>query len=116
MLTVGYGTILMLMISQGLGRFGQNPVVRLLSTIGQWSYNIYLWHFFLPLLIWPVYAPEQIWLSQHIGNAGLAFIMQASLYTVLSVFAGYLGTILIERPFLKLREKLLKREYVSIET
>ncbi len=51
MLFIGYGIVLLLMVSNGLGRYENYAIIRMLAAVGQWSYNIYLWHFFLPVLL-----------------------------------------------------------------
>lgn len=115
MLSIGYGLILLLMVSEGLGKNENNVMFKLLAAVGQWSYNIYLWHFFLPSLLGGLYFSIQIWLSRLFDSAMLAFFTQAFFYILCSIFVGYLGTKIIERPFLLLREKIIKRKYSSIK-
>ena len=111
MLTLAYGLILAQVICYGFGSFESTRVARALAKIGCWSYNIYLWHYFLPNLFKPFYAPVQIAVSQlNILPEGVLCI-QALIYIALSIFIGYIATEVIEKPFLKLRSKFVPQGF-----
>ena len=73
--------------------------------IGLWSYNIYLWHYFLPLLLAPVYNPAQLWLSRLVPNPIVTLILQVSFFAGLAVLAGWFFTRFLEEPCLRWRNR-----------
>jgi peptidoglycan/LPS O-acetylase OafA/YrhL len=114
MLTFGYSILLVVIVANGLGTYENRRAVKSIAAIGQWSYNIYLWHFFLPVLLRPVYGPLQRGIAEHTGGGTFSALVQVSLFASCGILAGYLGTVLIERPFLNFRDKYLKREYIAV--
>ncbi|RYD37611.1 MAG: acyltransferase [Verrucomicrobiaceae bacterium] len=107
MLTVGYAMILITLVAQGVGGFEHTRTGRAIRQVGLWSYNIYLWHFFLPLLLAPAYQPAQLWLSKLVPNPYITLTLQVAFFTVLSIAAGWFFTRFLEEPVLSLREKVL---------
>jgi peptidoglycan/LPS O-acetylase OafA/YrhL len=103
-LSLGYAILLWLALTFG---FGEGRVGRLLepvAVVGRWSYNIYLWHYFAPLLI-----PGYWFLQTTIGESNTPvlpiLVAQIVLYSALSIAIGALMTKLVENPMLKLRDK-----------
>jgi len=62
------------------------------SFIGRISYNVYLWHLFCGLVLERLLSP---------GNR----LLYAVLYMAASLVTGCLATLIIEKPFLRLRER-----------
>lgn len=107
MLTLGYGLLLITAVAQGLGKFGDSLLGRGIQKVGFWSYNIYLWHFFLPVLLAPVYRPAQFWLSRCVPSPVIVLLLQVGFYVSLCIVAGWFFTRFVEGPFLRLRDKVL---------
>jgi peptidoglycan/LPS O-acetylase OafA/YrhL len=72
-----------------------------LARLGLWSYNVYLWHYFVVLL--PGYAAVNQLLVAHLHRTGLLIAGQSALFMVASILIGAVLTILVENPLLKLR-------------
>ncbi|MFN8554889.1 MAG: acyltransferase [Candidatus Obscuribacterales bacterium] len=72
--------------------------IGILSWIGYFSYSIYLWH-------QPVFAVVGI-LAIFIHDPIVRFCTQTALYVSLSFLTGFLMARWIERPFLKLRDRI----------
>lgn len=104
-LAVGYAILLMLVVTHGFGFLESKGYLNWVARVGKWSYNIYLWHFFLPILIWPVYAPVQEWLGSLPLPTPILLIPQIVFYAGLSIFSGAFFTFIVENPFLKLRKR-----------
>ncbi len=107
MLTLGYGLLLITAVAQGFGWVQTSPLGRGVSQVGLWSYNIYLWHFFLPLILAPFYGQVQTWLSTVVPSREGAVTLQVGLYVGLSIFVGWFFTRFVEEPFLRLRERMV---------
>lgn len=103
-LALGYAIILWLIVSAGEPPRRLQPLLKPVATVGTWSYNIYLWHFFAPLLL-PGYDPLQVMIGQS-GLPSLAILVaQVLVYAALSIAVGGLMTRVVEIPFLGLRER-----------
>lgn len=113
LLSFGYGGFLMSVVCAKGELWEQYRSLRTIAAIGRWSYNIYLWHYFLPKLV-PKYDEMQLWVASLIDNDILCVLVQATLYAALSVFAGFLGTKLIETPFLNLRDRIVAGSYKAV--
>ncbi|EDM26555.1 Putative acyltransferase [Lentisphaera araneosa HTCC2155] len=111
LLTLGYGLILSRVICHGFGSFESTYAAKALAHIGCWSYNIYLWHFFLPKLFKPFYEPIQIAISNISTLPEIVLLIQAAFYIGLSILVGYLATVIIEKPFLKLRSRYVPQGF-----
>jgi peptidoglycan/LPS O-acetylase OafA/YrhL len=98
-LYVGLGTLMMwIILMKPRARIATRPAVAVLAFFGFHSYAIYLWH--VPVGAWlPVIAAR---LGVPLGRG-----LQIGLYAVLSVALGLLATRLIERPMLRLRDRVV---------
>ena len=110
---IGYGGILLSTVCVNDEKWLRLKPILFAGAIGRHSYNIYLWHYFIPKLF-PTYVTLQLWLSSKIANDLCCVAIQAFVYTVLSIGIGYLGTKLIETPFLKLRDRLIGSKYRAV--
>ena len=104
-LSLGYSLLVLLVVCHGFGRWESSRVAKPLGAVGCWSYNIYLWHFFIPLLLSPFYYPMQIYFSQFALPSEVILAVQATIYILLSIVCGYLMTRVVEMPFLALRSQ-----------
>ena len=69
-LGLGYALIL-LVFSQGFDFRHPGLLGRILARIGTWSYNIYLWNFFLAALPLGAYALAQGWLASSLSDSSV---------------------------------------------
>jgi peptidoglycan/LPS O-acetylase OafA/YrhL len=113
-LAIGSAILLMLVLVNGLGRFEQSRLASSIALIGRCSYNIYLWHCFLPLIDPVVYPVIQIYLGTHIPWAPLALMAQGTVYIALAVLGGWVFTCVIETPFLRLRKRLFQKREKAV--
>ncbi|RMH62939.1 MAG: acyltransferase [Zetaproteobacteria bacterium] len=110
LLSVGYAMVVLYAVERGFGRFGRHWLGQTVAAIGRWSYNIYLWQFFLLGLNPFFYAKVQLWLAEACsGLPLLALLTQTLVAVAYSVLVGWLGTVLVENPFMRLRKRVLAR-------
>jgi peptidoglycan/LPS O-acetylase OafA/YrhL len=114
MLSLGYASLLMRLVAHGGGWLEASKLGRTLAIVGRWSYNIYLWHFFLPLLLGQRYAQVQLWLVGALPSPILVVAAQSLVYVLLSIGAGWLFTTLVEYPTLKWRDKMLSSQTAAV--
>jgi len=106
-LAVGYGMVLVV-FSQAWHR-GSGSILRPgLAIVGTWSYNIYLWNYFVLKLPIPGYASTQEWLAANFPTPAIA-AAQLFVFASVSLGMGALMTYLVERPFLSLQTRLKAR-------
>lgn len=110
---IGYGGILLSAVCVKDEKWTRFKSMRCVAAIGRHSYNIYLWHYFIPKLF-PSYVTFQLWLSSKIANDFFCVAVQVFVFAALSIGIGYLGTKLIETPFLKLRDRLVASKYKAV--
>lgn len=105
-LGLGY-TLVLLVFSQGFDFRHPGLLGRVLARIGTWSYNIYLWNFFLTGLPLGGYALAQSWLAAGVADPVLEVIARGTLFILVSIAVGAAFTWLVENPFLWLRDAIL---------
>jgi peptidoglycan/LPS O-acetylase OafA/YrhL len=105
-LGLGYALVL-LVFSQGFDFRHPGLLGRILARIGTWSYNIYLWNFFLTGLPLGGYALAQGWLAASLSDPVSEVLARGTLFIGVSVAVGAAFTWLVENPFLRLRDALL---------
>lgn len=103
LLYLGYGALVVAMIGFDLPR---NQLTTAIARVGTYSYSIYLWHnvvllWFMPLLIKNAPPIASFW--------PLLLV-----YTPLALLFGSLMSILIEGPFLRLRDWLMPRTAITV--
>jgi peptidoglycan/LPS O-acetylase OafA/YrhL len=103
MLSVGFSILLLLIYHGLLKPIESNFLMTGMAKVGCWSYNIYLWHYFILLLPIPFYEFFNDLLAREIHSTGLLIAAQASLFFITSISLGALMTYLVESPFLKIR-------------
>lgn len=106
MLYVGYGMILLAAIytTPGKGWMGAilaSPIGRLLAFVGFFSYPIYLWHIDAARLPLQALAQRGFFATLSPSSRWLFFML---IYVPLATAAGVILGILVERPFLALRD------------
>ena len=106
LLALGYSLLLLTLYLNGFGRWEKTLLVRVVSHVGRWSYNIFLWNFFLWALPLPFYRETQTWVAAHVSWApGLV----AALFLVFCLFSIAVGAVLtefFETPLLNLRDRI----------
>ena len=103
-LALGYGVLVLLSAQRPPSA---NQAIMAVSMIGRWSYNIYLWHFFLLILPIPGYAFCQHALAGSLEPGVLRYSLQFLLFVLVSLAIGGLLTRWFEQPFLSLRDRVL---------
>ncbi len=105
MLSIGYAILLTLVYQGLLKPVESNFIMTGVARVGLWSYNIYLWHFFIIMLPIPYYRILNQMLGESIQSPGLQIAAQASLFIATSILLGAFMTTLVENPFLSLRNR-----------
>ncbi len=103
-LYVGYGA-LFLLVYRHSGRMREWALYRLIALIGLYSYGIYLWHN-------SVRAPL-VQLATHYPDAIHWHLLAVSEYSA-AILLGVLTTLLIEWPFLRIRDRIFPQERTSL--
>ena len=85
-----------------------NIFFKALCSIGTYSYTIYLWH--APAYIW-----SYIYLIRSMPQSPLLIFYWTMLYITGSIFFGIFTAKIIERPFLKIRDRLFLSRADPIE-
>ncbi|WP_295428361.1 acyltransferase [uncultured Thiodictyon sp.] len=110
LLSIGFSILLTLIYHGAIKSIEANFIMTGVARVGLWSYNIYLWHFFIILLPIPYYRMINQMLGDNIQSTGLQIAAQASLFIATSILLGAIMTILVENPFLKLRHRFFPSE------
>lgn len=105
-LGLGYALVL-LVFAQGFDFRHPGLAGRFLARIGTWSYNIYLWNFFLTGLPLGGYTLAQTWLAAGVAEPVLEVLARGALFIIVSITIGAAFTWLVENPFLWLRDVVL---------
>jgi peptidoglycan/LPS O-acetylase OafA/YrhL len=95
LLACGYAGIILL-IADGALRLAARGFV-ILTVISGWSYNIYLWHYFLPSLLGTPYVQLQLFIHRITASVNLMIFGQILVFLAFSILAGFLATVLVER-------------------
>jgi peptidoglycan/LPS O-acetylase OafA/YrhL len=86
LLSAGYAIFIALVVCQGFGRLEKSIAGKCIANIGQWSYNIYLWHFFIAYLLPGVIFEDPMIAISNLDIASeLIFIIQGTYYVFLSI-------------------------------
>lgn len=96
MLACGYAGLILLIAGEGLNVSGKGFVV--FAAVASCSYNVYLWHYFLPRLMGTAYVGLQRSVAGAAGFVPLTILAQVALFVVVSIGVGYALTLLVERP------------------
>ena len=75
------------------------------ARVGTWSYNIYLWHAFVPLVPFPLYPALHAAVGRAVSWAPLQLAAHVALFVGYSIVVGWAATRLVEDPVLKLRSR-----------
>lgn len=100
MLECGYAALILL-IADGAIKPDRNWT-GWLRAIAVWSYNIYLWHYFLPVLLGRPFECLQEGIHRIIPSANVEVAAQIVAFTALSIAAGYIATLAVEKPMSRL--------------
>lgn len=99
-LTTNYIAGGLLLIGLLKTELGKSPVIGILSSIGLYSYSIYLWH-----------LPVQEWLAIPLNNiTGInSWFFYAGFYLAGAIIIGILASKIIEYPVLRIRDRYFPR-------
>ena len=102
LLYLGYGCILIACVDAEAGPLGwalTSRLARLLGFVGFFSYSIYLWH---------LIARDEVlhYLNSWERHGTAAFLLMTAAHFALSIALGLISAVLIEQPFLSLRNRL----------
>jgi peptidoglycan/LPS O-acetylase OafA/YrhL len=103
LLACGYGVIILLLAEDLLE--GAANWLKWFSVLAAWSYNIYLWHYFMPSILGKPYLGLQNFIVSWSNSAPIRALLEITLFVSLSIVVGYLMTVIIERP----AERVLSR-------
>ena len=104
LLPIGYAILVILIYGGGPGLLPNNLPVRTVSFLGVHSYNIYLWHWFVPKFSPFGFETVSTFLFSGLQGAS-SVIARGVLFIAISVIFGILVTKLVEEPFLKMRNR-----------
>ena len=104
LLAIGYGILVLLAAQLAPSR---NLAITAVARVGRWSYNIYLWHFFLLILPIPGYAFSQHALTRSLEPGMLRYSLQFLLFVLVALALGGLLTRWFEQPILDVRDRIL---------
>lgn len=96
LLACGYAGLILLIVSGAIRVAGKGWAVP--AAVASCSYNVYLWHYFLPRLTSRTYSALQHSIEAVIGFVPLVILVQVGVFVLLSMGVGYGLTLLIERP------------------
>lgn len=111
MLACGYAGLILLLCDDRLKLSSKGSAA--FSFIAACSYNIYLWHYFLPALMGGAYVCLQQAIQNMMGSAPRVILAQVLVFVALSVAVGYVVTILFERPVTRLLSRLRGPSFVD---
>jgi peptidoglycan/LPS O-acetylase OafA/YrhL len=111
LLSIAFSIILILFLTGLVKRWEDNVFFSVTAKIGTWSYNIYLWNYFLFKMKLPVFYQLNHLINENVTNVPMNIALQSMLFIGSSVLVGYLVTIMIEVPFVKLRDRLMPSTY-----
>lgn len=88
LLSFGYGILLILMYGGLLRAYQAARPAVFLSSVGKWSYNVYLWHYFV--IAFPIYYMLDNVLIRLLGSPILMAIGQGTLFIAFGIAVGFL--------------------------
>lgn len=95
-LALGYSMLVLLLVQRD---FILPKVLSItLLALSTWSYNIYLWHYFVPRIIGQPYKDSQLLIHSIINSASLEAIVQISMFAVIGIIVGFAMTNMVEKP------------------
>jgi peptidoglycan/LPS O-acetylase OafA/YrhL len=112
-LALAYALLTLFALERGFGRFGAGPAGAAVAAVGRWSYNIYLWHLFILAVGVPGYEGLQSLLATVGLHPTLQAAVQILVLALFSTLVGWLFTTVVEEPFLRLRNRLLRRRALA---
>ncbi len=99
LLALGYSILILLLVQN---EFAVPRVISaILLAVSTWSYNIYLWHTFVPKIIGQPYTDLQLFIDTAINSPGLQVIIQMLIFVIAGIVAGAIMTNLVEKPAAK---------------
>jgi peptidoglycan/LPS O-acetylase OafA/YrhL len=96
LLALGYSLLIIVFVQQNF-KFPTFLTVFLLA-LSTWSYNIYLWHYFIPRIIGYPYTWLQLQIQSAVNLISIQAIAQIFIFTVIAIIVGFIMTNLVEKP------------------
>jgi peptidoglycan/LPS O-acetylase OafA/YrhL len=103
-LAIGYAILIGLALEFHGARPRGVAALQPVAKVGRWSYNIYLWHYFVPFVV-PGYWELQSVAGSLEAPAAFVLALQVVIYGAVSVALGAAMTSLVEVPFLRFRDR-----------
>ena len=111
LLSIAFSIVLILFLKGLLRRWEDTLILTVTAKIGTWSYNIYLWNYFLFKMKFPGFYQLNQLINERVTNVSVNIIAQSLLFMFSSILVGYFVTIVVEVPFVKLRDYLMPSRY-----
>ena len=111
LLSIGYSILITLLFGESFKSLDKTFLYGLITKIGLYSYNIYLWHWAIPKMNFLYMNDIFLFLSNSSLGPNLTAIFQSLVFILFGILAGFILTKLIEDPFLKIRDRFFKSKY-----
>ncbi len=95
-LALGYSMLILVLVQRDFVL--PNVLSIFLLAVSTWSYNIYLWHYFIPRIIGRPYSESQLMILAAVNSVSLQEIIQILMFTVIAIIVGFITTNMIENP------------------
>ena len=110
-LSVGYSILITLFFGESFSRINKTFIYKMLTRIGLYSYNIYLWHWVIPKMNFLYMNDIFLFLAKSNIGVDLTATLQSIVFVLLGILSGFIFTKLIEDPFLIIRDRFFKSKY-----
>ena len=110
-LSVGYSILITLFFGESFRNINKNILYKVLTRIGLYSYNIYLWHWVTPKMNFLFMNDIFFFLGNTSLGPNLTATLQSFVFVLFGILSGVIFTKLVEDPFLKLRDKVFVSKY-----
>jgi peptidoglycan/LPS O-acetylase OafA/YrhL len=99
LLALGYSMLILVLVQRDF--MLPNVISILLLAVSTWSYNLYLWNYFMPRIVGQPYSESQLMILAAVNSVSLQAIIQTLMFTVIAIIVGFIMTNIIEKPAAK---------------